>query len=96
MTKKYFHEVIEDDQKILDIGLKQSRLHKKERLEREKIRQANMQSDNIEMEKLSTKEKSLHEVLMEGFREEQRQRELEEEEEEEHTNCGTDDCCKEC
>ena len=58
MTKKrYFHEVIEEDQKILDIGLKQSRLHKKER----------------------TKEKTLHELLMEGFREEQRQRELEEE-----------------
>ena len=31
MTKKYFHEVIEEDQKILDIGLKQSRLNKKER-----------------------------------------------------------------
>ena len=58
MTKKrYFHEVIEEDQKILDIGLKQSRLSKKER----------------------TKEKTLHELLMEGFKEEQRQRELEEE-----------------
>ena len=57
MTKKrYFHEVIEEDQKILDIGLKQSRLNKKER----------------------TKEKTLHELLMEGLREEQRQRELEE------------------
>ena len=60
--KKYFHEVIEEDQKILDIGLKQSRLHKKERLEREK-----------------NKEKTLHELLMEGFIEEQKQRELEEE-----------------
>ena len=57
MKKKYFHEVIEEDQKILDIGLKQSRLNKKER----------------------TKEKTLHELLMEGFEEEQRQRELEEE-----------------
>jgi len=57
MTKKrYFHEVIEEDQKILDIGLKQSKQNKKER----------------------TKEKTLHELLMEGFREEQRQRELEE------------------
>ena len=68
MTKKrYFHEVIEEDEKILAIGLKQSRLHKKERLDREK---------------------SLHEVLMEGFREEQEQRrleELEELEEEEQT-----------
>ena len=61
MTKKYFHEVIEEDQKILDIGLKQSRLHKKERLDKEK-----------------NKEKTLHELLMEGFEEEQRQRELEE------------------
>ena len=60
MTKKYFHEVIEEEEKILAIGLKQSRLHKKERLDREK---------------------SLHEVLMEGFREEQEQRRLEEEEE---------------
>jgi len=59
--KKYFHEVIEEDQKILDIGLKQSRLHKKERLDKEK-----------------NKEKTLHELLMEGFEEEQRQRELEE------------------
>ena len=57
MVKKYFHEVIEEEQKILDIGLKQSRLNKKER----------------------TKEKTLHELLMEGFEEEQRQRELEEE-----------------
>jgi len=75
MKKKYFHEVIEEDEKILAIGLKQSRLHKKERLD---------------------KEKTLHEVLMEGFREEQEQRRLEELEEEEHNNCGTDDCCKEC
>jgi len=60
MTKKrYFHEVIEEDQKILDIGLKQSRKNKEDR-----------------------REKSLHEVLMEGFREEQRQRELEEEDDE--------------
>jgi len=56
MKKKYFHEVIEEDQKILDIGLKQSKQNKKER----------------------TKEKTLHELLMEGFEEEQRQRELEE------------------
>ena len=61
MTKKKdFLETVTEDQKILDIGLKQSRLHKKERLDREK---------------------SLHEVLMEGFREEQEQRRLEEEEE---------------
>ena len=57
--KKDFLETVTEDQKILDIGLKQSRLHKKERLDREK---------------------SLHEVLMEGFREEQEQRRLEEEE----------------
>ena len=56
MTKDFLETVIED-QKILDIGLKQSKQNKKER----------------------TKEKSLHELLMEGFEEEQRQRELEEE-----------------
>jgi len=62
MTKKrYFHEVVEEEQKMLDIGLKQSRQHKKER---------------------TVKEKSLHEVLMEGFREEQEQRRLEELEDE--------------
>ena len=61
MKKKYFHEVIEEDEKILAIGLKQSRLHKKERLDKKK-----------------NKEKTLHELLMEGFEEEQRQRELEE------------------
>ena len=32
---RYFHEVIEEEDKILAIGLKQSRLHKKERLDRE-------------------------------------------------------------
>ena len=65
MTKKKdFLETVTEDQKILDIGLKQSRLHKKERLDREK---------------------SLHEVLMEGFREEQEQRRLEELEDEEQT-----------
>jgi len=36
MKKKYFHEVIEEEEKILAIGLKQSRLHKKERLDKEK------------------------------------------------------------
>ena len=33
---RYFHEMIEEEDKILAIGLKQSRLHKKERLDREK------------------------------------------------------------
>ena len=60
MTKDFLEET-KKEQDILDIGLKQSRLHKKERLDREK---------------------SLHEVLMEGFREEQEQRRLEEEDEE--------------
>ena len=36
LSKRYFHEVIEEEEKILAIGLKQSRLHKKERLDREK------------------------------------------------------------
>ena len=35
-SKKYFHEVIEEEQKILDIGLKMSRQHKQERLDRER------------------------------------------------------------
>ena len=34
-SKKYFHEAIEEEQKILDIGLKMSRQHKKERTESE-------------------------------------------------------------
>ena len=42
--KKYFHEAIEEDEKILAIGLKQSRLHKKERLEMEK---KNKKDENI-------------------------------------------------
>ena len=39
IVKKYFHEVIEEEEKILAIGLKQSRLHKKERLDREKAKE---------------------------------------------------------
>ena len=39
MVKKYFHEVIEEEEKILAIGLKQSRIHKKERLDREKAKE---------------------------------------------------------
>ena len=39
MVKKYFHDVIEEEEKILAIGLKQSRLHKKERLDREKAKE---------------------------------------------------------
>ena len=35
LSKRYFHEEIEKEQKILDIGLKMSRQHKKERLDRE-------------------------------------------------------------
>ena len=35
-SKKYFHEEIEKEQKILDIGLKMSRQHKKERLDMER------------------------------------------------------------
>ena len=48
MKKRYFHEVIEEEQKILDIGLKQSKANKKERTE-----------------------KTLSELLQEGFKEEQ-------------------------
>ena len=42
--KKYFHEVIEEEQKILDIGLKMSKQHKKERLELER---KNKKDENI-------------------------------------------------
>ena len=35
LSKRYFHEEIEKEQKILNIGLKMSRQHKKERLDRE-------------------------------------------------------------
>ena len=34
-SKRYFHEVIEEEEKILNIGLKMSKQHKKERLDRE-------------------------------------------------------------
>ena len=34
-SKRYFHEVIEEEEKILNIGLKMSRQHKKERLDKE-------------------------------------------------------------
>ena len=57
MTKDFLEEITKE-QKLLDIGLKQSKQNKEDR-----------------------REKSLHEVLMEGFREEQEQRRLEEEEE---------------
>ena len=43
-SKKYFHEVIEEEQKILDIGLKMSRQHKQERLELER---KNKKDENI-------------------------------------------------
>ncbi len=58
MTKDFLEEITKE-QKLLDIGLKQSKQNKEDR-----------------------REKSLHEVLMEGFREEQEQRRLEELEEE--------------
>ena len=58
MTKDFLDEITKE-QKILDIGLKQSKQNKEDR-----------------------REKTLHELLMEGFREEQEQRRLEELEEE--------------
>jgi hypothetical protein len=35
-SKRYFHEVIEEEEKILNIGLKMSKQHKQERLEIER------------------------------------------------------------
>ena len=49
MTKKYFHEVIEEEEKILAIGLKQSRLHKAERLSREKKRWHNAVAEHADL-----------------------------------------------
>ena len=74
MTKDFLETVIEE-QKILDIGLKQSKQNKKERTERFPTAEERWPRRGIVIEE---KEKSLHEVLMEGFREEQKQRELEE------------------
>ena len=37
-SKRYFHEIIEEEEKILNIGLKMSRQHKKERIDRERKR----------------------------------------------------------
>ena len=36
LSKRYFHEVIEEEEKLLNIGLKMSRQHKKERLDIER------------------------------------------------------------
>ena len=36
LSKRYFHEVIEEEEKILNIGFKMSRQHKQERLDRER------------------------------------------------------------
>jgi hypothetical protein len=44
LSKRYFHEEIEKEQKILDIGLKMSRQHKQERLDRER---KNKKDENI-------------------------------------------------
>ena len=74
MTKDFLEKTLED-QKILDMGLKQSRQNKKERTDRFPTAEERWPRKGIVIEK----EKTLHELLMEGFEEEQRQRELEEE-----------------
>ena len=73
LTKDFLDKVIKD-QKILDIGLKQSRQNKKERTERFPTAEERWPRKGIVIEK----EKTLSEMLREGFEEEQRQRELEE------------------
>ena len=45
--KRYFHEVIEEEEKILAIGLKQSRLHKKERLDIEEQKQIELEEEDV-------------------------------------------------
>ena len=79
---KYFHEAIEKDQKILDIGLKQSRLSKNERLAKDKgmIRLFTPAEEQILKDGLNESNYTTHEVLMMGFHEEKILREKEEEE----------------
>ena len=43
-SKRYFHEIIEEEEKILNIGLKMSKQHKQERLE---IERKNKKDENI-------------------------------------------------
>ena len=76
MTKDFLEKTLED-QKILDIGLKQSRQNKKERTDRFPTAEERWPRKGIVIEK----EKTLSEMLREGFEEEQRQRELEEDDE---------------
>ena len=45
LSKRYFHEEIEKEQKILDIGLKMSRQHKKERLDMERKKKEDDEAD---------------------------------------------------
>jgi hypothetical protein len=66
----------------LDIGLKQSRLHKNERLARDKgmIRLFTPAEEQILKDGLNEDNYSLHDILMMGFNEEQILRRIEEEE----------------
>ena len=66
----------------MDIGLKQSRLHKNERLARDKgmIRLFTPAEEQILKDGLNEDNYSLHDILMMGFNEEQILRRIEEEE----------------
>jgi len=50
MKKRYFHEVIEEDQKILDIGLRISRQNKKERTKKTESEQLQDELEPIDEE----------------------------------------------
>ena len=52
LSKRYFHEEIEKEQKILDIGLKMSRQHKKERLDR-KVKKTESERSQEELEPIN-------------------------------------------
>lgn len=82
MVKDFLEQTIEE-QKILDIGLKQSRLHKNERLARDKgmIRLFTPTEEQILRDGLNEDNYSTHDILMMGFNEEQILRRIEEEEE---------------
>lgn len=82
MAKDFLEQTIEE-QKILDIGLKQSRLHKNERLARDKgmIRLFTPTEEQILRDGLNEDNYSTHDILMMGFNEEQILRRIEEEEE---------------
>ena len=52
ISKRYFHEIIEEEEKILNIGLKMSKQHKKERLDRE-VKKTESEKSQEELEPIN-------------------------------------------